>query len=154
MKKTLFILGAFMFVAMAFAELPVSTGKTTMEFQAIPLEGHPLGAAHVVIPYRFYDKIIVTVQDPVICGQKPLNPSFKIEGKDLQLKYELSPPPTGSPKSCFLVSEFSIFNVPHLDLNVNFAGGNEPYIVTKLIKCPYYKPKTEDIYECLVPDGN
>jgi len=35
--------------------------------------------------------MIVTVWDPVVCGQKPVGPAFSIKGDKLYLSYALSP---------------------------------------------------------------
>jgi len=137
------------FVTVAFAEMPTPGGDPKLEFRAIPVEGSPV-PEHKVTPYRLYDKIIVTVWDPVLCGQKPENPAFSIKGNDLFLSYSLSAVPAGA-KSCTLVSEFVILNTPHRDLEIQFAGGPEPYVIAKLKKCPFYSPTSNDIWECLAP---
>jgi hypothetical protein len=137
------------FITLAFAEMPTPGGAPSLEFRTIPVKGVP-SSEHTVTPYRLYDKMVITVWDPVQCGQKPVNPAFSIQGDKLFLSYALSPASAGA-KSCTLVSEFDILNVPHRDLEVNFAGGPEPYIVTTLKKCPYYSPTSDDIWECLAP---
>ena len=151
MKKThLLLFGvASAFIALAFAEMPTPGGPPRLEFRTIPIQGAP-SLEHQVTPYRLYDKMVVTVWDPVQCGQKPMNPTFSIQGNKLFLSYALSPAPAGA-KSCALVSEFDVLNVPHRDLEVHFAGGPEPYIVTTLKKCPFYTPASDDIWECLAP---
>jgi hypothetical protein len=68
----------------------------------------------------------------------------------LILRYALSPA-AAEAKRCTLVSEFDVFNVPHRDLEVDFAGGAEPYTVAALRKCPHYTPASNDIWECLAP---
>ena len=153
MKKVhLLLFGvASAFIAIAFAEMPTPGGSPSMEFRTIPVEGTPL-LEHKVTPYRLFDKMVVTVWDPVQCGQKPVNPAFSIQGDKLYLSYALSPA-TVAAKTCTLVSEFDILNVPHRDLEINFAGGPEPYVVTTLKKCPYYSPTSYDIWECLAPAG-
>jgi hypothetical protein len=151
MKKTLLALFAVVsgFIALAFAELPVPAGPPSLEFRTIPIEGAPT-SEHKVTPYRLFDKMIVTVWDPISCGQKPINPAFSIEGDKLFLSYALSPAPSEA-KRCTLISEFDVLNVPHRDLAINFAGGPEPYVVATLKKCPYYRPTSDDIWECLAP---
>jgi hypothetical protein len=152
MKKSHFILLGVVstFITIAFAEMPTPGGPPSMEFHTIPIQGAPT-LEHKVTPYRLFDKMIVTVWDPIQCGQKPVNPAFSIQGNKLFLSYALSNAPEGA-KSCTLVSEFDILNVPHRDLEVQFAGGPEPYVVAKLKKCPFSKPKSEDIWECLLPE--
>ena len=151
MKKSHFILLGVVsvFITIAYAEMPTPGGPPSLEFRTIPLEGTPT-SEHKVTPYRLYDKMIVTVWDPIQCGQKPVNTAFSIQGDKLFLSYALSKAPKGA-KSCTLVSEFDILNVPHRDLVIEFAGGPEPYVVAKLKKCPYSKPISEDLWECLAP---
>jgi len=151
MKKAhLLLFGvALAFITLAFAEMPSPGGPPSLEFRTIPVEGAST-PEHKVTPYRLYDKMVVTVLDPIQCGQKPVNPAFSIQGDKLFLSYALSPAPAGA-KSCTLVSEFDVLNVPHRDLEIHFAGGPEPYTVTKLRKCPYYSPASDDIWECLAP---
>ena len=151
MKKTIVLFGTALALSfVAFAELPESTGTPKLEFKEIPLQGKMPRAEHKVTPYRLYNKMIVTVWDPVSCGQKAIDPKFSITGNTLALSYSLTPGTPGA-KECSLVSEFDVSNLPHRDLEVAFAGGPEPYIVVKLKKCPNYKPTSEDIYECLAP---
>ena len=151
MKKALLLLFGVVsaFIALAFAELPTPGGPPSLEFRTIPIEGAPT-SEHKVTPYRLFDKMIVTVWDPVFCGQKPINPAFSIQGDKLFLSYALSPAPSEA-KRCTLISEFDVLNVPHRDLVIHFAGGPEPYIITTLKKCPFYKPASDDIWECLAP---
>ena len=151
MKKTLLLLlcGALPLIAFAVAELPVPGGAPRLEFYTIPFEGSPM-PEHKVTPYRLYDKMLVTVWDPVNCGQKPSNPAFSIEQGKLLLSYALSPAQAGA-KRCTLVSQFTVFNVPHRDLEIHFAGGPENYTVATLRRCPNFNPTTDDIWECLAP---
>lgn len=137
--------------SLAMAALPESTGTPSLEFRSIPLESSG-PSEHRVAPYRLFDKMVVTVWDPVVCGQKAFNPTFSIVGEKLMLGYSLTPPAAGA-GPCTLVSEFDISNVPHRDMEVHFAGGPEPYTVARLKKCPSYSPKDDDIYECLTPAG-
>jgi hypothetical protein len=131
------------------AEMPTPGGAPTLEFRTIPVEG-VLMPDHKVTPYRLFDKVVVTVWDPVSCGQKPLDPKFSIQGDKLFLSYDLTPPLPNA-KQCTLVSEFDVLNAPHRDFEVHFAGGPEPYVVAKFTKCPHYSPKSDDIWECLAP---
>ena len=136
-------------VAIAYAEMPTPGGPPRMEFRTIPFEGAP-SAEHKVTPYRFFDKVVVTVWDPVACGQKPVNPTFSIQGEKLHVAYSLTA--AGAKATpCTLVSEFDVLDVPNRELVVSFAGGPEPYIVSSMKKCPFYSPSSGDIWECLVP---
>jgi len=154
MKKSalLFLLPVSVVITFAFAQLPGPSGPPSLEFRTIPIEGAS-NSDHKVTPYRLFDKMIVTVWDPVICGQKPVNPAFSIQDDKLYLSYVLSPA-SAQGKRCTLVSEFGVSNIPHRDLVVHFAGGPEAYVVATLRKCPDYLPKTDDIWECLAPAGN
>ena len=153
MKKSALLLLLFVSVAItfAFAQLPGAGTPPSLEFRTIPIEG-AANSDHKVTPYRLFDKIIVTVWDPIVCGQKPVNPAFSIKDDKLFLSYALSPA-TAEGKRCTLVSEFDVANVPHRDLSVHFAGGPEPYVVAAMRKCPEYQPKTDDIWECLMPSS-
>jgi hypothetical protein len=151
MKKPAVLLGvALLLAAMAFAQLPISTGEPTLTFKVIPIESTAPSAEHKVTPYRLFDRMVVTVWDPVACGQQAINPKFSISDNKLLLSYSLTAAVQGA-KQCSLVSEFDISNAPHLDMEVHFAGGPEPYVIAKLKKCPDYQPKGSDIYECLAP---
>ncbi|OIQ68856.1 hypothetical protein GALL_495460 [mine drainage metagenome] len=173
MKKSHVLLSgvAAAFITLAFAEMPTPGGPPRLEFRAIPVQGmlvsrrerwlggkHGNAPAqgvsmpgHRVTPYRLYDKMVVTVWDPIRCGQKPTDPAFSIQGNKLLLSYKLSPAQPEA-ESCTLISEFDVLNVPHRDLEVQFAGGPEPYVVAKLKKCQFYSPVSEDIWECLAPE--
>ena len=151
MSRTITLLGAGLAIsAVAYAELPATTGTPEMTFKVIPLEGVPAGTDHRVTPYRLFDKMIVTVWDPVSCGQKALDPKFSIDAGKLLLSYALTPA-EDSERKCTLVSEFDVSNLPHRDLEVHFAGGPEPYTVARLRKCNFHEPRGEDIFECLAP---
>ncbi|TSA49747.1 MAG: hypothetical protein D4R48_02830 [Nitrosomonadales bacterium] len=138
------------------AALPLSVfaGEPELSFHAIPLEGFAGKKGeleHKVIPYRIFDTMTVVVEDPIACGQKPINASFAIEKGTLQLSYELTPSSPGA-NFCLLVSQFDVTNLPHKPLAVAFAGGPEPFVVAKLKQCEFYQPTSTDIYECLAPE--
>lgn len=144
------LLGMVAGLSLAQAKEPGNAPR--LEFRTIPIEGAD-SSVHSVTPYRIYDRVVVTVSDPVACGQKPKDPAMAIEGNRLSLSYKLTP---ASPvaKACTLISEFVVLNAPKRDLEVSFAGGPEPYVVARMRKCPFYEPKTADIWECLAPDAN
>jgi hypothetical protein len=123
--------------------------RPRLVFRVIPVQG-VFSAEHVVTPYRLYDRLLVTVRDPVTCGQRPRDPAVSIQGNTVFLSYALTDS-SGGARSCTLVSEFEVQDAPNRDLEVSFAGGTEPYIVAKMKKCPGYKPSVDDIWECLVP---
>lgn len=134
---------------LAHAEIPISNGTPVLEFQTISHNAPPL-KEHKILPYRFYNKVIVSVWDPIACGQKATNAEFIIQDNKLILRYSLSTA-SDHAKQCTLVSEFQIDNAPHKDLEINFAGGQESYIVAKMKRCEFYKPTSEDVWECLAP---
>ena len=137
-------------LASAQSSDPVSPPR--LAFRTIPVEG-VLSNEHKVTPYRLNDMLIVTVWDPVACGQKPHDESVSIKGNSIFLSYSLSERREGA-AACTLVSEFEVFNVPNRDLTVHFAGGTEPYVIARMKKCPNYKPSGADIWECLMPEKN
>lgn len=149
MNKKLFLFAAASVALAATAQNTNPSVAPRLEFRAIPFEGAPV-LEHKVTPYRIFDKMIVTVWDPVACGQKPINPAFSIQGNKLYLSYSLTPA-VANAKSCTLLSQFDVHDVPHRELEVNFAGGPEPYTVASLKTCPGYKPSTDDIWACLAP---
>lgn len=149
MKKIAMLIGFTLMAVGVHAELP--TGTPSLSFKAIQIENTKDKLQEEVTPYRLYDKMVVTVFDPVVCGQKPQAPKFTFTEGHLTVGYDLSPEPSADKKSCALVSEFIIVNAPHGDFEVSFAGGDEPVTIAKLRKCPFYQPKGEDIYECLSP---
>jgi hypothetical protein len=137
-------------MTLGYAEQPTPGGSPRLEFHTIPVEGAS-NTEHKVTPYRLQDRMVVTVWDPIACGQKPVDPTFLIEGNTLSLTYALTPAAAGA-KSCVLVSEFDVINAPHRDFNVRFAGGPEPYVVATMKQCPFYAPASNDIWECLAPE--
>jgi hypothetical protein len=120
-----------------------------LTFRTIPVEQVSNGE-HKVTPYRIFDTLIVTVWDPISCGQRPSDAAAEVKGDKVLLSYKLSAP-TSDTKGCTLVSEFDVAELPNRDLEVHFAGGPEPYTVAKMKKCPSYQPKSADIWECLMP---
>lgn len=122
----------------------------TLRFEEIQHPDTSGTGNHVVTPYRFYDNMIVGVQDPVVCGQKAVNPTFSIREGRLYLRYDLSPAPAGGAR-CTLFSLFTVANTPRQTLEVHFAGGDEPFVVGRLKKCPFDAPHVRDDYQCLVP---
>jgi hypothetical protein len=143
------LVGLVCTAALASAQTTEVARQPRLAFRTIPMEGST-GTEHKVTPYRLYDKLIVTVWDPVACGQQPSDATVSIKGNKVYLSYKLSSAQVGA-KSCTLMSEFDVSDVPNRDLEVHFAGGAEPYTVATMRKCPHYKPTTPDIWECLVP---
>ena len=66
------------------------------------------------------------------------------------LRYDLTPAAPDA-ANCVLGSEFRIQNVPDMEVTVAFSGGHEAATVASMQKCPTYNPKTDDVWECLVP---
>ena len=131
----------------ALADTPTEPPKMT--FRAFSAETKIL-TSDKVTPYRYKDVVLVVVKDSVGCGQKPVKTSFAIKASQIVLHYELTPAPPNAAK-CTLGSEFKIENVPDRELNVAFSDGHEAAIVATMQKCPNYNPKTDDVWECLVP---
>jgi hypothetical protein len=133
--------------APAFADTPTKTPKMT--FHSFAPETS-IATSDKVTPYRVEDMVLVVIKDSLRCGQKPINASFAIKGGQIALHYDLTPagPDTAT---CILGSEFKIENVPHRDLTIAFSEGHEAAIVASMQKCPTYNPKTDDVWECLVP---
>ena len=150
MKTSILILPLIMIASAVPALAEIHDVKApTLEFQTIPFESTRL-KEHKVLPYRFYNKMIVSVWDPVLCGQKATDPKVAIQGNKLILNYSLTKAPQNAGE-CALVSEFQIDNVPNKDLEVYFAGGHEPYIVASMKNCSFYKPFSEERWDCLIP---
>lgn len=135
--------------ACAFADTP--TGSPKMTFRDVKAEPQASSLADKVTPFRSEDIVLVMIKDTVQCGQKATNASFAIKGKQIALHYDLTPAAPGASTKCTLASEFKIENVPHEDLTVSFSGGSEAPTVASMQKCPNYNPKTDDVWECLVP---
>lgn len=153
MKKCLLLLSIAAALPLPVGAEALAPGNAVrMEFSTIP-GAIATKLEHRVTPYRIFDKMVVTIEDPVYCGQEASKPSFSIEGNSLHLGYELSAT-WQMEKNCMLVSQFTVFNVPHRDLEVHFAGGHEPYAVARLSRCPNYAPKSGDVWECLVPEAS
>ena len=143
------IAGLLVIAAPAIAEDMAS--KTTMKFTSIPIQEQLGEAAHRVLPYRSEDRVVVVVVDPIMCGQRPINPQFAIKNGKISLHYDLTAAPSGSVlPNCTAHSTFDLDNVPHGDFQVEFAGGNEPVHTANLTRCPNVQPKF-DIWDCMVP---
>jgi hypothetical protein len=135
--------------AFAFADTPTESSKMT--FRDVGAERRMSVFEDTVTSYRFEDMVLVIVKDSVICGQKAIKPSFAIKGDQIALHYDLTPAPPGTTSKCILASEFMIENAPHRDLNVSFSDGTEAPTVVSMQKCSNYNPRTDDVWQCLVP---
>ncbi len=147
-----FVLSSLAFAlaaAFAFADTPTQSPK--MIFRDVGAARQMSAFEDKITPYRFEDIVLVVVKDSVLCGQKATKASFAIKGNEIALHYELTPALPGTTTKCILASEFKIENVPHRDLTVSFAEGSEAATVVSMQKCPNYNPKSDDVWECLVP---
>jgi hypothetical protein len=148
-KIALFPIAVTLAAAYAFADTPKDSPKMT--FRDVKAEPQMSAIKDKVTPYRSEELVLVIIKDTVLCGQKATNASFAIKGNEIALHYELTAAPSGATTKCTLASEFKIENVPHKDLTVSFSGGPEAATVALMQKCPNYNPKTDDVWECLVP---
>ena len=120
-------------------------------FNSLPIAEKLGEAAHKVLPYRTEDHVVVVVVDPIMCGQKPINPSYKFVKDRIVLHYDLTTAPVGSQlPNCSVHATFDLDPVPHGDFSVEFSGGNEKPHVAQMARCPNTSPKF-DIWDCLVP---
>jgi hypothetical protein len=147
MKK---IVLAFALSSLAPVFADTSSAPTTMRFDSIPVAEKVGAGEHKIYPYRSEDTVLVVVVDPIACGQKPVNPRFEVKGKSLILRYDLTKAPAGKTAACTAHSTFLLTPVPHSDLQVEFAGGTEPFHVAQMTRCPKTQP-VFDIWDCLVP---
>ena len=146
MKKIVLACG-FACLTPAFAD--TQSTPTTMKFDSIPVAEKIGAGEHKIYPYRSEDTVLVVVVDPIACGQKPVNPRFQIKGKRLLLRYDLTEAPAGKTSACTAHSTFLLTPVPHTELQVEFAGGHEPFRVAQMTRCPKTQP-VFDIWDCLV----
>lgn len=149
-SELLFALAGLLIVAApAIAEDMAS--KTTMKLISIPIAEKLHEAAHKILPYRSGDRIFVVVIDPILCGQKPVNPQLAIHSGKITLRYDLSEaPPESVLPNCAAHSIFDLANVPHGDFQVEFSGGKEPLRTAQVTRCPNREPVT-DIWDCMAP---
>jgi len=150
-SKAILATAASLLVAAGSAAAEETAGPTTMKFNSIPIAEKLGEAAHKVLPYRAEDRVVVVVVDPIMCGQKPFNPSFAIKNGRIALHYELTKAPVGSVvPNCTAHSTFDLEMVPHGDYLVEFSGGKEPPHTAQMERCPNTQPKF-DIWDCMVP---
>ncbi len=126
-----------------------ATTQTTMTFHSIPTVGEDLGTiAHKILAYWSEDRVIVIVVDPIVCGQKPINPRFEIKDHKISLRYDLTTTPAGAKMGCTAHSTFDLDNVPHGDVEVEFEGGDERARSAKMVHCRNTEP-VMDIWDCI-----
>ena len=146
-----FALLAVLVLAAAPALADSTWPDTKLTFNSIPMAEKLGEAAHRVLPYRSEDRVIVVVVDPIFCGQRPINPGFKIVPGKIQLHYDLTEAPLGSSlPNCTAHSTFDLDVVPHGEFQVEFTGGKEAPHVAQMTRCPNTSPKF-DIWDCMVP---
>ena len=138
-------------LAAGYAFADKATDSPKMTFRDVKAEPQISALEDTATPYRFEDTVLVIIKDTALCGQKTTNASFAIKGNQIALHYELTPAPPGVTAKCTLASEFKIENVPHRDLTVAFSDDHEAATVASMQKCPNYNPKTDDVWQCLVP---
>lgn len=150
-KTTSFSFGVAVVMSAAYAVADTPTGPVKLTFRDIGAEAQMSAFRDKITPYRAEDIVIAVSKDTVICGQKATHATAAVTGDQLVLRYELTPAPSGTTTKCTLISEFKVENLPHRDLVVSFSGGPEPATTVSMQKCPNYNPKTDDVWECLVP---
>ncbi len=149
MKRSILALALAAASGLALADIP--SGPPTLKFTSMPVMEKVGAGEHKLFPYRSEDKMIVVVVDPIACGQRPGNARFHVEGDKLVLQYDLSPAPDGAARgACTAHSTFELDNMPDRDLQVQFAGGIEPYVVATMTRCASAKPAT-DVWDCMIP---
>jgi hypothetical protein len=130
---------------------PAAKTQTTMTFSSIPTVGEDLGTiGHKILAYWSEARVIVIVVDPIMCGQKPINPRFEIKDHKISLRYDLATAPAGAKMGCTAHSTFDLENVPHGDVQVEFEGGDERVHPAKMARCPNTEP-VMDIWDCIAP---
>jgi hypothetical protein len=123
LRNAYLVLAAFPILAMA--------ADPSMNFNSVSVTEPFEVTQHKVNPYRAGDKMIVVVRDPIVCGQRPLDPRYSIAQDQLFVRYDLTNAPDGEIGSCTELSVFQINGVPagHR-LHVSFAGGPEPLVTS------------------------
>jgi hypothetical protein len=123
---------------------------TTMKFTSIPITELSGDLSHKIFPYRAEDRVMVIVVNPIVCGQRPINPTFAIKNGKISLHYDLTPAPAGSSLShCSAHTQFDLEPVPHGDFLVEFTGGDEAPRVVSMMRCPT-TPMKVDPWDCMV----
>jgi hypothetical protein len=152
MKRSSLIFSvALAFLATSEYAMAQVGAPTTMKFTSIPIAEKLGEASHKVLPYRSEDRVVVIVVDPIMCGQRPTNPTFAIKDGKISLHYDLTAAPVGSTlPNCAAHSTFDLDSVPHGDFIVEFSGGKELPHTAQMTRCPKTQPKF-DIWDCMVP---
>lgn len=128
---------------------PTAGSQTTMSFSSIPTVGEDLGTmAHKMLAYWSEDRVFVTVVDPIICGQRPINPRFEIKDHKISLRYDLTKTASAARMGCTAHSIFALNNVPRGDFQVEYGGGDERVRSVKMTRCPNAASVT-DIWDCI-----
>jgi hypothetical protein len=152
MRNGIALLALFGATACFCTAAPAQEGAPTkMNFNSIPIAEKLGEAAHKILPYRSEDRVVVIVVDPIMCGQRPVNPTFKIGNGKISLHYDLTAAPVGSTlPNCAAHSTFDLDPVPHGEWVVEFSGGKETPRTAQMTRCPGTMPKF-DIWDCMVP---
>jgi hypothetical protein len=148
---------SFVFVCVAFAAATGSAAgdearsTPAMKFSWIPMVERSGPGDRKIFSYRLEDRIVVLVQDPIVCGQKPINQAFELQGNKLFLRYELTnASPKASDPPCTAHSIFAIDGVPNQDLEISFARGEQAFAAADMARCPEFQP-TIETRNCLAP---
>src|SRR5690349_2520989 len=105
----------FALVCVAFAAVTGSAAADdvrpigAMKFTSIQMV-EKAGAGELAISlYRMEDIVVILVQDPIVCGQRPINPTSELQGNRLGLRYDLTKAPAEAfGSACTAHSVFAI----------------------------------------------
>jgi hypothetical protein len=120
-----------------------------MKFTSIQMVEQAGAGALRISLYRMEDRVMILVQDPIVCGQRPINPTSELQGNQLRLRYDLTKAlAEASGPSCTAHSIFTIDGVLSRDLEIAFARGKTTFIVAGMARCSESQP-TVDTWNCL-----
>jgi hypothetical protein len=82
---------------------------------AAPARGTPQRS---ITQSRSGDRMVVVVQEPAACGERPAAPSFDIDGQRLTIRYRVAAPAKAGPGACFATAIASFHDLPSGELKV------------------------------------
>lgn len=137
-------------LAFAFVSSSAGEGKPQprLTFTSIPIAQDLGTTKHKVLPYQHEDQVFVIVVDPIMCGQRPVNPRYEIQDGTISLHYDLTAAPAGARQGCTAHSIFELQDVPHGGFQVEFSAGKERVRSGAMMRCPVTEA-TADIWDCI-----